>query len=248
MIAIAGIHGNFYSNPFYCDFANALNGAGIDFVYAQTCNAFGQIETVNVKTGGREIIGSHNEDFNNTDQDIRAYLDWAEQAGYRHVILAGHSLGANKVVHYLSGNHDARVEHFVLLSPANVSYMVSGTTEREKQIVREYMATGRSEEMSPFVLMGWAPCIARTAAQWLFSGILDNAHTEADGDFSQAERITHTGALLVGTYDNFTLGDPVAFLRNLICTCPQRSRTSSCSSKRPAIPINARSRKPPRPC
>ena len=92
---------------------------------------------------------------------------------------------------------------------------MSGTTEREKQIVRDYMATGRSEEMLPFILMGWAPCIARTADQWLFSGILDNAHTEADGDFSQAERITHTGALLVGTYDSFTRGDPVAFLRNL---------------------------------
>lgn len=36
-----------------------------------------------------------------------------------------------------------------------------------------------------------------------------------DGDFTQAEKITHTGALLVGTYDNFTNGDPSEFLRNL---------------------------------
>ena len=32
---------------------------------------------------------------------------------------------------------------------------------------------------------------------------------------SQAEKISHTGALLVGTYDNFTDGDPSEFLRNL---------------------------------
>ena len=31
----------------------------------------------------------------------------------------------------------------------------------------------------------------------------------------RAEQITHTGALLVGTYDNFTDGDPVEFLKNL---------------------------------
>ena len=44
---------------------------------------------------------------------------------------------------------------------------------------------------------------------------LNNVHTSHDGDFSQAEQITHSGALLVGTYDNFTDGDPVEFLKNL---------------------------------
>ena len=39
------------------------------------------------------------EDFNDTDEDIEAYLDFAEQAGYKHMILAGHSLGANKVIY-----------------------------------------------------------------------------------------------------------------------------------------------------
>ena len=42
-----------------------------------------------------------------------------------------------------------------------------------------------------------------------------NVHTARDGDFSQAEKISHSGALLVGTYDNFTDGDPSEFLRNL---------------------------------
>ena len=69
--------------------------------------------------------------------------------------------------------------------------------------------------MLPFPFMGWVECIAYTAYDWQFSGILNNVHTSPDGDFSQAERITHTGALLVGTYDNFTDGDPVEFLKNL---------------------------------
>lgn len=93
--------------------------------------------------------------------------------------------------------------------------MTSGTTERERAIVREYMATDRSEEMLPFAFMGWVPCVARTAHQWLFEPTLNNAHTEPDGDFTQVEAITHAGMLLVGTYDNFTKGDPVAFLENI---------------------------------
>ena len=46
------------------------------------------------------------------------------------------------------------------------------------------------------------------------------------GDFSQAELITHTGALLVGTYDNFTDGDPSEFLRNLNNHIPTAAENS----------------------
>ncbi|MBO7702756.1 MAG: alpha/beta fold hydrolase [Eggerthellaceae bacterium] len=215
VIAITGIHGNFYSNPFYVNFGETLNSGGIDFAYAQTCDAFGQIETQDWRTGGHVVIGSQTEDFNDAVEDVKAYVDWAEQQGYEHIYLGGHSLGANKVIRYLSQTRDPRVEKFILLSPANITYMTSGTTEREKAVVREYMATGRDEEMLPFALMGWAPCVARTAHQWLFEPILNNAHTEPDGDFSQAERITHAGMLLVGAYDNFTKGDPTAFLENI---------------------------------
>ena len=215
VIAITGIHGNFYSNPFYYNFGDTLNSGGIDFIYAQTNDAFGKIRTVNVKTGQEEIIGSWNEDFLLTDEDIEGYLDYAEAAGYRHIYLAGHSLGANKVIYYLSRHHDARVEKFILLSPANLTYMMSGVTEREKRIVKTWVERGDGQKLLPFYFMGWVTCVADTAYQWLFTPTLNNAHTEPDGDFSEAETITHTGALVIGTYDSFTDGDPSGFLQNL---------------------------------
>ena len=150
MIAITGIHGNFCSNPFYYNIGDTLNAGGFDFVYAQTNDAFGQIKTVNVNTGKQELIGSWNERFSYTDDDIEAYLNFAEQQGYKHIILAGHSLGANKVIYYLSRHHErnlssARLAHFFLLSPANLSYMTSGVTEREKYIINT--RTGRKLKM-----------------------------------------------------------------------------------------------------
>lgn len=215
MIAITGIHGNFYSNPFYYNIGDTLNSANYDFIYAQTNDAFGQIETFNVNTKEKEIIGSWNERFSYTDEDIDAYLTWACKEGYEHIILAGHSLGANKVIYYLSNNHDSRVEHFFLLSPANLTYMMSGVTAREKQMIKDQVERGDGDKLLPFPFMGWVECIANTAYDWQFSGVLNNVHTAHDGDFSQAEKIVHTGALLVGTYDNFTDGDPSDFLRNL---------------------------------
>ena len=41
LIAITGIHGNFYSNPFYYNIGYTLNKRNINFIYAQTNDAFG---------------------------------------------------------------------------------------------------------------------------------------------------------------------------------------------------------------
>ena len=215
MIAITGIHGNFYSNPFYYNIGDTLNGGDIDFIYAQTNNAFSEIPTVNIRTSKKETIGSWNERFSYTDEDLDAYITFAQQEGYQHIILGGHSLGANKVIYYLSRNHDKRVEHFFLLSPANLTYMMSGVTNREKELIKAQVEHGDGDKMLPFPFMGWVTCIADTAWDWQFSGLLNNVHTAKDGDFSQASSLSHTGALLVGTYDNFTDGDPSDFLRNL---------------------------------
>ena len=137
LICITGIHGNFYSNPFYYNIGHTLTGASIDFIYAQTNDAFGAIRTWNVRTGQEEIIGSWNERFSLTDEDIEAYLDYAEEQGYKRIILAGHSLGANKVIYYLSRHHDPRVEHFLLLSPANLAYMTASVTPQQREMIRQ---------------------------------------------------------------------------------------------------------------
>jgi len=55
LIAITGIHGNFYSNPFYFNIGDTLSKNGIDFIYEQTCDAFSEIETFNVKTKKKRL-------------------------------------------------------------------------------------------------------------------------------------------------------------------------------------------------
>ena len=209
VIAITGIHGNFYSNPFYYNIGDTLSAAGIDFIYAQTNDALGEIETYNAKTCKKELIGSWNERFSYTEEDIDAYLDYAVK-NYRNVILVGHSLGANKVIYYLARHHDKkRVKKFILMSPANLSHMMSGVSDEERDFVEKLVRYGRGDKILPFYFMGWVLCTANTAHDWL-SGILDNT---SGRNFEQLEQITHSGALIIGTYDTFTDGDPSGFLK-----------------------------------
>ncbi len=129
-----------------------------------------------------------------------------------HIFLAGHSLGANKVIRYLANAKETPVEHYILVSPANMKYMLANVTKEERDIIRAYVEAGRGGDMLPFPFMGWAPMVAGTAWQWLFTNPLDNVHSEPEGDFSEVARIRQTGALIIGTYDRFSYGEPRAFI------------------------------------
>ena len=72
-----------------------------------------------VARAGRRLAGAAFERFGESVRDIRAMIDLARRAGYRRVILAGHSTGANKVLHYVARVRDRRVVGLILLGPVS---------------------------------------------------------------------------------------------------------------------------------
>jgi acetyl esterase/lipase len=72
-----------------------------------------------VARGGRRLAGAAYERFVDSVEDIRTVLAFARQCGYRRVVLAGHSTGANKVLYYASRPRDRRVVGVILLGPVS---------------------------------------------------------------------------------------------------------------------------------
>jgi acetyl esterase/lipase len=72
-----------------------------------------------VARGGRQLAGAAYERFVDCVEDIRTVLAFARTCGYRRVVLAGHSTGANKVLYYASRPRDRRVAGIVLLGPVS---------------------------------------------------------------------------------------------------------------------------------
>src|SRR5207302_128486 len=66
---------------------------------------------------GKHLAGAAFEHFGQCVDDIRAMIGFAVKCGYRRFILAGHSTGANKVLHYAARTRDRRVMGLVLLGP-----------------------------------------------------------------------------------------------------------------------------------
>ena len=68
---------------------------------------------------GRQLAGAAYERFVDSVEDIRTVVAFARKCGYRRVVLAGHSTGANKVLYYASRARDRRVVGIVLLGPVS---------------------------------------------------------------------------------------------------------------------------------
>ena len=66
---------------------------------------------------GRTLAGAAFERFRDCVLDFRAVIAFARRRGYRKIILAGHSTGANKVLYYAAKIADRRVTGLILLGP-----------------------------------------------------------------------------------------------------------------------------------
>lgn len=82
-------------------------------------------------------------------------------------------------------------------------------------MVKHYVENGCGQKILPFELFGWLGGTADMAYQWLFGDTLNNMHVETERDFSQVQAVQHSGALLIGSLDRFTYGDPCGFLQNI---------------------------------
>ena len=116
-VALIWVHGlgSVFSSgqPLLRTLSTSLNAAGIAYL---KLNNRGH-DTV--ARGGKRLAGAAFERFGESVEDIRTAIALALRAGYERVILAGHSTGANKVLHYVARGRDRRVIGLILLGPVS---------------------------------------------------------------------------------------------------------------------------------
>src|SRR5712692_9951348 len=116
-VALIWVHGlgSVFSSgqPLIHALSTRLNAAGIAYL---KLNNRGH-DTVT--RGGQRLAGAAFERFGESVEDIRTAIAFARRAGYERVILAGHSTGANKVLHYVARGRARRVIGLILLGPVS---------------------------------------------------------------------------------------------------------------------------------
>jgi pimeloyl-ACP methyl ester carboxylesterase len=146
-VAIIWIHGwgvNFYQ-PSYVAIGRELAERGYLTISANTrMHDLGNVET---HRGGKRIRGGGYWGIASDEvRDLAAWVDAAEQRGFKSVVLVGHSAGWAAVRRYASGTQDPRVVGVVLASGA-VRPETRPTDPDQLRQAEEFMAKGEGDAM-----------------------------------------------------------------------------------------------------
>jgi alpha-beta hydrolase superfamily lysophospholipase len=133
LIWVHGLGSVFSSGqPLIRELSRRLTAAGIGYLKFNTRGH-------DVVAGrGKQLAGAAFERFGQSVADIRTVIAFAAACGYRKVILAGHSTGANKVLHYAARARDRRVGGLILLGP--VSDIAAATKQIGARELRQRVA------------------------------------------------------------------------------------------------------------
>jgi pimeloyl-ACP methyl ester carboxylesterase len=101
---------------------------------------------------GARLAGAAFERFGQSVEDLRTMLAFIRRRGFSRIVLAGHSTGANKALHYVARTRDRRVAALLLLGPVSD---IAGEAKRigAAELRRRVAAAGRLARRNPRALV-----------------------------------------------------------------------------------------------
>ena len=115
VLHVHGSLGNFYHQPFISVFAKVLTQEGINLLSCNMRSHDGVAEGYDTE-GGMKYVGGSLMRFETCVEDIRGAVSWCKKLG-RKVYLQGHSIGCDRVLHYLEVTNAGLSP--ILLSPCD---------------------------------------------------------------------------------------------------------------------------------
>jgi pimeloyl-ACP methyl ester carboxylesterase len=224
-VALVWVHGlgSVFSSgqPLIQALSSRLNAAGVAYVKLNTRGH----DTV--ARGGRRLAGAAFERFRESVEDIRTAIALARRLGYERVVLAGHSTGANKVLHYVARRRDRRVIGVMLLGPvSDVAAEMKRVGRRELQrrvAVAERIARRDPNALVPRAFGFWSA--QRYLSLYRPGGAEDVfPYDRPDARWSALRRVRAPIAAIVGGRDEF-LDRPARALIDAFARNANRARS-----------------------
>ncbi len=201
LIWVHGLGSAFSSGqPLMRELSRRLNAAGIGYLKLNTRGH----DTV--ARAGRRLVGAAFERFGQSVEDLRAMIALAARSGYGKVILAGHSTGANKVLHYAARTRDRRVIGLILLGPVSD---VSGERKRigHRELGRRVAVAERLARRDPTALVprGFGFYSARRFISLYRPGEAEDVfpYYRSDAGWAALRRVHVPVAVIVGSRDEY---------------------------------------------
>jgi len=160
------------------------------------------------------IGGAGFEDFRESILDISAGIRHLKRLGYEHIVLLGHSTGANKIAHYIAKKNDRRVRGLVLASPGRdiTNEIIHSGSEtrhnRRLKKIRAYIQKHGRHAALPAQIVGSSLISGQRFLSLYRAGSLEDIfpYGEPKASWAQFAKIKKPILILFGEEDHY-LGD-----------------------------------------
>lgn len=229
VIIMSGICSNVFQNDLLYATGKLLSKNNIACVIGHAMDAFSCFSYSDFTIGKQKTTGVFNDDFSFVYEDVESYVKYAKETGFKNIILAGHSLGSNKIINYLGNTSDNFVNYFIVSAPVDLAHWFKVMPNIQKCIekAKEFDADGRKNEILPYLFGGFSPMTAETALSFYNAFNLKNCPVISnDGETDSLFNIKINGSFVIGSKDSLTEGDARGFMEkiNSYCKNPQANQ------------------------
>ena len=150
-LCIHGTGSNFYAAATLGGLAPKLLATGAAVLRANTRGH--DIICTGPSAGGHALLGAAFERVDEAPLDLKAWVGFLQERGYRRIGLLGHSLGAIKAILTLAADDPPSVTALVAASPPRLSYEHFRQSRRGEEFLRNFaaaerlVAEGRGDEL-----------------------------------------------------------------------------------------------------
>ncbi len=242
LIMLSGICSNVFQNDLLSATGELLSKNGITCIIAHAMDSFSCLAYSDFSTGKQKNTGVVFDDFSVVYEDVESYVKYAKKEGYKNIILAGHSLGSNKVIHYLGNTSDDFVDYFIVSSPIDIMhwwkimpdidrcfyFIVSSPIDimhwwkimpdidRCFNLAKQFVDKNRGNDILPYMFGGFSPMSANAVLGFYHADNLKNCPVISGiGETNSLYSIKPNGSFIIGSKDSVVGGDAEGFMNKL---------------------------------
>ena len=229
VVMMSGICSNVFQNDLLPVTGELLSSNNIAFIAGHAMDAFSCIAYSDFSTGKQKYTGVVYDDFSFSYEDVEAYVKYAKDLGFKNIILAGHSLGSNRIINYLGNASDDFVDYFIVSAPVDLAYWwkVMPNIDKCLELAEKFVDEGRGKDILPYLFGGFSPMSAETVLSFYNAFNLKNCPIlSGDGETMSLASIKIPGSFVIGSKDSMGGKDPKSFMEkiNSYCKYPEKNQ------------------------
>ncbi len=218
VIIMSGICSNLFQNDLLLASGELLSKNNTACIIGHAMDAFSCFSYSDFTTGKQKTTGVFNDDFSLVYEDVESYVKYANEQGFKNIILAGHSLGSNKIIHYLGNTTDNFVAYFIVSAPVDLAhwFKVMPNISECIELAKKYVKEGRGKDILPYLFGGFSPMCAESVLGFTNAYNLKNCPVISnDGETTSLYNIKINGTFLIGSKDSLTENDAEGFMEKI---------------------------------